>query len=214
MSEHRRALILIDVQREYFNGPLEVQYPSLPDALASITTAIEAATDAGTPIAVFQHDGGGPGAPVFDPTQPAFALHPEIEQRRTPAWKSIVKRYSSVFADTGLLAWLKEHQVTTVTFAGFMTNNCVLASAADTEGLGLTVEVLADATGAINIANDAGTADARTVHTTLMALLNSNWAAVHTTAEWVESLGAGSALAQSDLVSSAVEGARQASDAA
>ena len=47
-----------------------------------------------------------------------------------------------------------------------------------------------------------------------MALLNSNWAAVHTTAEWIEALGTGSALAQSDFVSSAVEGARRAADAA
>lgn len=52
------------------------------------------------------------------------------------------------------------------------------------------------------------------MHTTLMALLNSNWAAVHTTAEWIETLGTGSALAQSDFVSSAVEGARRAADAA
>jgi len=52
------------------------------------------------------------------------------------------------------------------------------------------------------------------VHTTLMALLNSNWAAVHTTAEWIEALGTGSALAQSDFVSWAVEGARRAADAA
>ena len=47
-----------------------------------------------------------------------------------------------------------------------------------------------------------------------MALLNSNWAAVHTTAEWIEALGTGSALAQSDFVSWAVEGARRAADAA
>src|SRR5699024_1894875 len=38
-------------------------------------------------------------------------------------------------------------------------------------------EVLADATGAIHLANAAGSADAETVHTTLMTLLNSNWAA-------------------------------------
>ena len=58
-------------------------------------------------------------------------------------------------------------------------------------------------TGAINIRNEAGSVDARTVHTTLMALLNSNWAAVTDTDGWTAALGTGSALAGSNLVVSA-----------
>lgn len=206
MSTPRRALILIDVQREYFSGPLEIRHPSPSDALASITTAIDAATEADLPIAVIQHDGGAE-SPVFDPGDPAFELHPEIEQRRAGHWKSVVKRYGSVFADTDLHGWLTEQGVDTVTFVGFMTNNCVLASSVDTERLGLEAEVLSDATGAISIANEAGAAPAHTVHTTLMALLNSNWAAVAPTADWVTALTEGSALPASNLVSSAVDGA-------
>jgi len=87
-----------------------------------------------------------------------------------------------------------------------MTNNCILASAVEAEFLGFTTEVLSDATGAINLVNDAGAADARTVHTTLMALLNSNWAAVASTDEWAAALQAGRALEMSDLVSSATAG--------
>ena len=88
-----------------------------------------------------------------------------------------------------------------------MTNNCVLASAAEAETYGLSVEVLSDATGAINITNDAGSVDARTVHTTLLALLNSNWAAVADTDQWVQAVDAGTALEGSNLVISAVQGA-------
>ena len=75
-----------------------------------------------------------------------------------------------------------------------MTNNCVLASAAAAEPLGLSVEVLSDATGAIPLSNDAGAATAVQVHGTLMTLLNSNWAAVTTTDHWITSLQAGTAL--------------------
>ena len=88
-----------------------------------------------------------------------------------------------------------------------MTNNCILASAAESETHGLAAEVLADATGAINIANEAGFADAKTVHMTLMALLHSNFAAVATTAAWTEAVAATSALPKGDLGSSAVLGA-------
>ena len=91
-----------------------------------------------------------------------------------------------------------------------MTNNCILASAVEGEGLMLTTEVLSDATGAINIANEAGFAPAQTVHETIMAVLHSNLAAVATTAAWTAAVAAGESLPKSDLGTSAVTGARRA----
>ncbi len=78
----------------------------------------------------------------------------------------MTKAYASVFAGTGLLDWLRDRAVDTLTLVGYMTNNCVLATAADAEQHGLAVEVLSDATGAINLANEAGSASAQQVHET------------------------------------------------
>ena len=94
--------------------------------------------------------------------------------------------------------------VNTVTLVGFMVNNCVLASAAWGETIGLATEVLSDAVGAINLRNRAGKADARTVHTTLMALLHSNWAAVATADDWCRALARDEPLPRSNLVVSAM----------
>jgi nicotinamidase-related amidase len=210
MTTPRRALILIDVQQQYFSGPLEIQYPSHQVSLPMITRAVDAANAAGIPVAAVQHS-AGEGAPVFAPGTPGFDLHPDIEGRRTDAWKSVVKQYGSVYAGTDLAGWLREHDVDTVTLVGYMTNNCVLASAVEAEFLGFATEVLSDATGAINLANDAGSADAETVHTTLLALRHSNWAAVSTTDAWAEALSAGQSLRKSDLGSSAVAGAERLS---
>ncbi|MDQ0736466.1 isochorismatase family protein [Arthrobacter agilis] len=209
MSNPRRALVLVDVQQQYFDGLLEIQYPPHEQSLPRITAAIDAATAAGIPIAVIQHT-AGEGAPVFAPGSPEFELHPEVETRRTGAWKSVVKQYGSVYAGTDLAGWLHQNEVDTVTLVGYMTNNCILGSAVEAEGLGFATEVLSDATGAINIANDAGFADARTVHTTLLALLNSNWASVGTTEAWTAALTADRALPGSDLGTSAAAGAAQA----
>ena len=210
MSTPRRALILVDVQQQYFGGPLEIQYPPHQESLPIITQAVDAAAAAGLPVVAVQHS-AGEGAPVFAPGTPEFELHPEIERRRTGEWKSLVKSYGSVYAGTDLAAWLRGREIDTVTLVGYMTNNCILASAVEAEFLGFTTEVLSDATGAINLANDAGSADAKTVHSTLLALLHSNWAAVSTTEAWAAAVEAGEALAKSDLGSSAVAGAaRQA----
>ncbi|NLE80097.1 MAG: isochorismatase family protein [Rhodococcus sp.] len=207
MTAPQRALVLVDVQQDYFTsgGPLEIQYPPHAESLPRITQAIDAAHAAGIPVAVVQHT-MGEGAPVFDPSKPGYEVHPDVAERRTTAWHQVVKNYGSVYAQTDLAEWLRGHDVDTVTLVGYMTNNCILASAVEAEGLGFTSEVLSDATGAVDLRNDAGFADAKTVHTTLMALFNSNLAAVADTDTWTRAVTAGQRLPKSDLGSSAVAG--------
>ena len=78
--EHPRlALILIDVQQQYFSGPSN-PVPAAPGSLPMIAKAVDAA--AGIPVAVIQHS-AGVAAPVFAPGIPGFELHPEIERSKT-----------------------------------------------------------------------------------------------------------------------------------
>jgi nicotinamidase-related amidase len=84
-----------------------------------------------------------------------------------------------------------------------MTNNCILATAAAAAPLGFTAEVLSDATGAIHLANDAGSVSARHLHETLLVLLNSNFAAVATTEDWTVAATTGAPLPRSNLLVSA-----------
>jgi len=199
----RRALVVVDVQKEYARPPLRIRYPSLSDCLKQIERALDAAENAGLPVVCVQH-AGPPGGAIFDPGGKGFGLCPCVERRRTPQWKCVVKHRGSIYAGTDLAAWLHEQGVDTVTLVGFMANNCILASAAWGETIGLTTEVLSDAVGAINLSNRAGKVDARTVHSTLMALLYSNWAAVATTDDWCRALGRDEPLSRSNLVASAI----------
>ncbi|WP_127782217.1 isochorismatase family protein [Rhodococcus sp. X156] len=205
MTSPRRALIVIDAQQEYFDGLLRIQHPDPDESVARIRVAMDAAEHAGAPVVLVQH--GLPAeAPVFASGSATFANHPDVAAREGQVSKRITKQLSSVFAGTDLEAWLRERDVDTITLGGYMTNNCVLASAAGSEGLGFSVEVLSDATGAIDLTNDAGSVPARQVHETLMALLHSSWAAVADTDTWVAALQAGKPLPKSDLVTSAAQG--------
>lgn len=47
---------------------------------------------------------------------------------------------------------------------------------------------LRDASGTINLVNEAGTVEARQLHETLMVLLHSNWAAVTRTDRWIDAI--------------------------
>lgn len=152
-----RAVILIDVQREYFDGPLAIKYPPVEESLANILRAIDAAEAAGIPIAVVEHR-APEGFPVFAAGSEGQRLHPDVAARATDEWKAAVKSVASVFPETDLADWLADNGVDTITLVGYMANNCVLGTAADAEPRGIAVEVLSEATGAIPLSNSAGSA--------------------------------------------------------
>jgi nicotinamidase-related amidase len=207
MAELRRALVIIDVQNDYFaeEGPLAIQYPDRNESLANITRAIDVANAQGMPVVAVQHQYPA-GAPVFAEGSEGWKLHPEIEARRKDSWKPLVKSYASVFAGTDFEAWLRENQIDTITLVGYMTNNCDLATAAAAEPLGFGVEILSDASGAVHLANEAGQVDAQQLHEALMVLLHSNFATVATADAWATSVEGGAELPKGDLGSSAVQG--------
>ena len=205
MTTQRRALVVVDVQNEYFDGILQVQYPPRDQTLANITRAIDAAVELELPVVVLQHE-LPEGSPVFAVNSPSWSLHPEVERRLKPEFKRASKVYGSAFTGEGVAEWLTEQKVDTITIVGYMTNNCDIATAADAESRGIAAEVLSDASGAIHLSNEAGSVSAEQLHRTLMVLLNSNFAAVTDTAAWVEAARAGTELPKSDLGTSAVQG--------
>ncbi|PYE17463.1 nicotinamidase-related amidase [Williamsia limnetica] len=205
MTAPRRALIVVDIQQEYFEGPLEIQYPPREESLANTVKAISVARENDVPVVVVQHQ-MPEGAPVFVEGSKGWSLHPDIEAGVDPASKRVHKVYGSVFAGTDVAEWLRENNIDTITIAGFMTNNCDLATAVEAEGLGFAAEILSDASGAIHLANEAGNVSAETLHSTLMVLLQSNFAAVATTSQWSDAVRGETELPKSNLVVSAMEG--------
>ena len=155
MTTPRRALMVVDVQQEYFDGILQIQAPSPEETLANVVAALGTAREHDLPVVVVQHQ-LPEGAPVFAVGSRSWSLHPEVERLLDPSWKRATKDRGSVFAGTDVAAWLAEQGVDTVSIVGFMTNNCDLATAVGAEELGLAAEVLSDATGAIHLANELG----------------------------------------------------------
>lgn len=205
MTAPRRALIVVDVQQEYFTGPLQIQHPPRQASLANIVAAIRLAADQDIPVVVVQHH-MPEGSPVFVQGTPGWELHPDITAAVDPADKRVDKQYGSVFAGTDIADWLRTNNIDTITLVGYMTNNCDLATAVEAEGLGLTAEILSDASGAINLANEAGRVSAEALHNTLMVLFQSNFAAVATIGQWAKAVAAEQSLPKSNLVVSALQG--------
>ena len=195
-STPRRALLVIDVQNEYFTGDMPIEYPSVDISLPNIVTAMAAARAAGVPVIVVQHD-APEASPIFARGSDGWQLHPQVAA--FTADHRINKAMGSVFAGTDLRAWLERHGIDTLTVVGYMTHNCDAATIFQAAHDGLQVEFLQDATGTLPYANGGGTASAEEIHRVFSAVFHSNFAAVASTQDWLAAVREGKPLDKDNI---------------
>lgn len=184
----QRALIVIDVQNDYIGGNLPIEYPPVEQSLANIGRAMDAARAAEIPVVVVQN--------ILPESMPIMAkgtfgaeLHHSIIER---GWDhQILKDLPSAFTNTGLEEWLHTHEITTITVVGYMTHNCDFSTVVHAMHSGFTVELLSDATGSVPYANRAGSATAEEIHRVMTVVMQSRFATVMTTDEWLSALAGG-----------------------
>jgi nicotinamidase-related amidase len=195
----RRALLVIDVQNEYFTGKLRIEYPPLATSLPNIVLAMDTAASHGVPVILVQHQAAA-GAPVFGAGSHGWQNHAEVAAR--PFDHHIVKQQASAFAGTDLANWLTAHAVDTVSIVGYMTHNCDAATIYQAAQTGYNVEFLADATGALPYENAAGKASAEEIHRVYSTVFHTGFAAVASTAQWVAAVAGGVTLDRDNIVAS------------
>ncbi|QDV16934.1 Streptothricin hydrolase [Gimesia panareensis] len=159
-----RALLVIDVQNEYFTGALPITHPA--GHLERILEAMDAAIENKVPVVVIQHHMTDPKMPFFQKGTPGWELHPEVAKR--PCDLMIEKTLPGSFTGTELDAWLREQNIDTVTIAGYMTHMCCDTTARQAVHRGFTVEFLSDATGTLALSNSAGEVTAEELHRSIL----------------------------------------------
>lgn len=138
---HRTALLLVDFQREYFDGKLPI--PDGRSALNAAQGLLDAAEKAGVFVVHIHHVAASPTAPLF--ASGASGVEPVEGLRPEPHHATVVKRLPSGFAGTDLLERLQQRECNRVIVCGLMTHNCVDATTRDALHLGLAPIVVADA---------------------------------------------------------------------
>lgn len=192
----RRALIVIDVQNEYFTGQMKIEYPPVETSLPNIGRAMDAAREAGIPVVVVQHD-APEASPIFALGSDGWQLHALVAQRA--ADHRINKKMASVFVGTDLAEWLAANAIDTLTIVGYMTHNCNASTIYEAMHRGLQVEVLQDATGALPYENAAGKVSAEEIHRVFNTVFHSNFGAVASTEEWQSAVRDGRKLERDNI---------------
>lgn len=193
----RRALVVIDVQKEYFTGgSLLIEYPPVEQTLPNIGRAMDAAQAAGIPVVVVQHSEAA-SAPMFAKGSARWELHETVASR--PHDHFIEKAWPSVYTGTEFADWLEKHRIDTLTVVGYMTHNCDASTIFEATHRGLHVEFLQDASGALPYANEAGQASAEEIHRVFSVVFHTRFAAVGSTDDWIGAVQAGQTLKKSNI---------------
>ena len=176
----KRALLVIDVQNEYFTGALPITHPA--GHLGQILRVMDAASGK-VPVVVVQHHFPQPDRPFFQKGTPGWHLHPEVAGR--PRDALVEKTMPGAFTGTGLEAWLRERGIGTVAVAGYMTHMCCDTTAREAVHRGFAVEFLSDATGTLPLSNSAGAVTAEELHRAILCAQQMLLSEVMPTDEWI-----------------------------
>jgi nicotinamidase-related amidase len=179
-----RALLVIDVQNEFFSGKFPVTFP--PQSLGKILSLMDGARAGSIPIVVIQHTPVAKDAQTFVKGTREWELHDEVAKRRFDLL--LQKPLPGSFTNTNLEGWLKQRGVDTVAICGYMTQMCCDTTARQAAHLGFSVEFLSDATGTLHISNYAGTVSAEQLHSAILVTQAMRFSKVLTTGQWMDSI--------------------------
>lgn len=179
----QRALLVIDVQDEYFHGGLPVSHPA--GSLDNILAAMDAASKHGVAVVVVRHT-SPPGGPFFQVGDPEWNLLPQISER--PRDLLLDKTLPGSFTGTGLEDWLRTRNIDEVAISGYMTQICCDTTSRQAFHRGFEVQFLSDATGTLGISNEAGAIRAEELHRAILVTQAMRFAKVSTTAQWIQEI--------------------------
>jgi nicotinamidase-related amidase len=145
---NRAALLLIDVQREYFadDGPLRI--PDGQMVLSRLRHLLEDYREADMPIVHVRHVEAA-GAPVFAADRNLIETMPDVSPRHVEP--IVTKHTPGAFTETELAAVLAQQAARTLVIAGFMTHMCCDTTARQAVARGLNVIFLTDGTATRNL---------------------------------------------------------------
>ncbi|HWI39209.1 MAG TPA: cysteine hydrolase family protein [Burkholderiales bacterium] len=175
-----RALVIIDIQNDYFpGGAMELE--GADAAAANAAKALARARQEGVPVFHVRHLSTRPGATFFIPGTQGAEIHAAV--RPLGGERVIEKNFPNSFRSTDLERALKDAGIKELVVAGMMTHMCVDASVRHAADHGYKITLLADACATRAQSFGGETVPARQVHAAFLAALNGFYAKVVPTHE-------------------------------
>ena len=175
-----RALVIIDIQNDYFPGG-KMELEGSEAAAANAARALEGFRREQLPIVHVRHLSVRPGSTFFIPGTAGAEIHERVRPRE--AERVVEKNFPNSFRATDLDRVLKDAGAKELVVAGMMTHMCVDASVRQAADLGYKITLLGDACATRAQSFGGESVPARQVHAAFLAALNGFYAKVIRTDE-------------------------------
>jgi nicotinamidase-related amidase len=170
-----RALVLVDIQRDYFPGGA---FPLVePEAAASAArTVLDAFRASDERVVHVFHVSTDPDATFFRPGTTGLEFHASV----APEDDEVVleKHHPNSFIDTGLASVLDDDAVTELVIVGMMSSMCIDSTTRAAHEAGYACTVVADACTAPDLRHGDTVVPGAAVHAAFMAALDGSFATV------------------------------------
>ena len=178
----KEALLLIDIQNDYFPGG-KMELVSMKEAAKKAGELLKAFRTAGKPVFFIKHMSTRSDATFFVPGTQGMDIHPSVNP--LPNEAVIEKHFPNSFLQTDLLSVLKESEVTDLIICGAMSHMCIDTTVRAAKELGFKCTLIADACATRNLKFGEEILPAQTVHASFMAALDGMFATIMTADEYL-----------------------------
>jgi nicotinamidase-related amidase len=174
------ALIIIDIQNDYFPGG-RMELEGSVEASQRAATLLESFRRKGQPLVHIQHVSNRPGASFFLPDTEGVNIHANVAPRGGEM--VLQKHFPNGFRGTGLLEHLRGLGADHLVIAGMMTHMCVDATTRAAFDLGFSCSLVHDACATRALVFGEQRVPAAQVHAAFVAALAGLYAKVQGAAE-------------------------------
>ena len=172
------ALLLIDIQNDYFpGGAWELSHAD--EAAAQARLALERFREQHRPVFHVRHINTRPGAAFFLPDTPGSEIHGAVKP--LDGEPVIIKHAPDAFFQTDLHDALSRAGMRKLVVCGMMSHMCIDTSVRAARSHGYDITLLHDACATRDLSWNGKTIPAATVHEAFMAALHGAFADVRTT---------------------------------
>ncbi|WP_339520107.1 cysteine hydrolase family protein [Pseudomonas proteolytica] len=179
----KQALILIDIQNDYFP---QGKWPlvGVEAAVDKAQQLLQAFRQAGDAVIHVRHEFTADDAPFFTPGSEGAHLHPKVlNENDEPV---VLKHFVNAFRQTNLREVLEQRSITDLVVVGSMSHMCIDAVVRAAADYGYTVTVIHDACATRDLEFNGKTVAAAQVHEAYMASLAFAYASVVSADEFLK----------------------------
>lgn len=181
--EMKKALLIIDIQNDYFDGGANPLVGSLEASLQA-GKVLDKFRKQSLPVVHIQHLSTRPGSTFFIPDTKGAEIHRNVYP--IAGEKVITKNYPNSFRDTELLEYLKSKGITDLVVCGMMTHMCVDATVRAAKDYGFEITIIGDACATKDLSVNGKDVKAEDVQTAFLSALDYFYATIITAGDYLK----------------------------